>query len=122
MTKKHEPTTEARSNVKALASVGTPQEQIALVIGITKNTLLKYYRKELDTAMTMANAKVAQSLFQQATSGNTSAAIFWLKCRAGWVDKQAIEHTGADGGPININASVSIEKYKEARKEVLGEY
>ena len=94
MTARHEPTPETRVQVKTLASVGTPQDQIAIVIGITKNTLLKYYRKELDSAMTMANAKVAQSLFQQATAGNTSAAIFWLKCRAGWVDKQSIEHSG----------------------------
>ena len=102
MTKKHEPTPETRVQVKTLASVGTPQEQIAIVVGITKNTLLKYYRKELDTAMTMANAKVAQSLFQQATAGNTSAAIFWLKCRAGWVDTQKVEMTGANGGDINV--------------------
>ena len=94
MTKKHEPTAETRTKVNVLASVGTPQDQIALVIGISKNTLIKHYRKELDTAMTMANAQVAQSLYQQAKSGNTAAAIFWLKCRAGWVDKQQIEHTG----------------------------
>ena len=102
MTKKHEPTPETRLQVKTLASVGTPQDQIAIVVGITKNTLLKYYRKELDTAMTMANAKVAQSLFQQANAGNTAAAIFWLKCRAGWVDTQKVEMTGANGGEINV--------------------
>lgn len=102
MTQPHAPTAETRAKVNALASVGTPQEQIALVIGVTKNTLLKYYRKELDTAMVLASAKVAQSLFQQATGGNTSAAIFWLKCRAGWVDKQSIEHTGPNGGDINV--------------------
>ena len=102
MTKKHEPTPETRLQVKTLASVGTPQDQIAIVVGITKNTLLKYYRKELDTAMTMANAKVAQSLFQQANAGNTVAAIFWLKCRAGWVDAQKVEMTGANGGDINV--------------------
>ena len=102
MTKKHEPTPETRTKVNTLASVGTPQDQIAIVVGITKNTLLKYYRKELDTAMTMANAKVAQSLFQQATAGNTAAAIFWLKCRAGWVDTQKVEMTGPNGGDINV--------------------
>ena len=94
MTKKHEPTSETRTKVSALAGVGTPQDQIALIIGISKNTLIKHYRKELNTAMVMANAQVAQSLYQQAKSGNTAAAIFWLKCRAGWVDKQAIEHSG----------------------------
>ena len=102
MTREHKPTVETRTKVNVLASVGTPQDQIALVIGISKNTLIKHYRKELDTAMTMANAQVAQSLYQQAKSGNTAAAIFWLKCRAGWVDKQQIEHTGPNGGDINV--------------------
>ena len=40
MTAKHEPTPETRLQVNTLASVGTPQDQIAIVIGITKNTLL----------------------------------------------------------------------------------
>lgn len=102
MTKKHVPTDETRLQVKTLASVGTPQDQIAIVVGITKNTLLKYYRKELDTAMVMANASIAQTLFKQAKEGNTSAAIFWLKCRAGWVDTQKIEHSGPNGGDINV--------------------
>ena len=109
MTAKHEPTPETRLQVKTLASVGTPQDQIAIVVGITKNTLLKYYRKELDSAMTMANAKVAQSLFQQATAGNTAAAIFWLKCRAGWVDKQTVEHSGDPNNPINMSLKVVFE-------------
>ena len=94
MTKKHEPTVETRSTVQALASVGTPQDDIAKIIGIAKHTLLKHYRKELDTAMAMANASIAQTLFKQAKDGNTSAAIFWLKCRAGWSEKQQIEHSG----------------------------
>ena len=90
----HVPNEKSRAEVKAFATVGTPQDEIAKYIGVDRKTLTKHYRHELDTAMTMANAKVAQSLFQQATSGNTRAAIFWLKCRAGWVDKQQIEHSG----------------------------
>jgi DNA-binding XRE family transcriptional regulator len=109
MTNKHEPTAETRTKVNALASVGTPQDQIALVIGISKNTLIKHYRRELDVAMVIANAQVAQSLYQQAKSGNTSAAIFWMKCRAGWVDKQSIEHTGPNGGAIDLSLKVVFE-------------
>lgn len=90
----HEPTEKTRSEVKAFAMVGTPQDEIAKYIGVDRKTLTKHYRHELDTAMTVANAKVAQSLFQQATGGNTSAAIFWLKVRAGWQDKQMLEHSG----------------------------
>ena len=92
--KQHEPTEKTRSAVTALASVGTPQDSIAQFIGIDRKTLTKHYRDELDKAEISANMKVAQSLFKQATTGNTTAAIFWLKARAGWKDKQVIEHTG----------------------------
>lgn len=42
---------------------------------------------ELEAGHVRANAQVAQSLFNQATNEvkpNVTAAIFWLKCRAGW--------------------------------------
>lgn len=80
---------ETRERVRQLASVGTKQEDIALSIGISKPTLVKYYRDELNVGMIDANAKVAQSLFDQATNKdkpNVVAAIFWLKARAGWRD------------------------------------
>lgn len=90
----HVPTEKSRAEVTAFAMVGTPQDDIAKYIGIDRKTLTKHYRHELDTAMIMANAQVGKSLFQQAKNGNTSAAIFWLKCRAGWVDTQKVEHSG----------------------------
>lgn len=37
-------------------------------------------------------------------------------------DKVKHEHTGKDGAPIDIKASVSIEEFKEARKEILNEF
>jgi len=48
---------------------------------------------ELDRGGTEATAKVAQSLFRMATEGNNvAAAIFWMKARAGWSEKQRLEH------------------------------
>jgi len=36
-----------------------------------------------------------------ATTGkNVAAAIFWMKARAGWREKQAVEVTGPDGQPL----------------------
>ena len=47
-------------------------------------TMKKYYKTEMECSADMANAKVAQSLFNQAINGNTSAAIWWTKSRMGW--------------------------------------
>lgn len=91
MPDEHVPTDESRRLAKQLSGVGVPQEDICHILGITKPTLHKHYRRELDLGMAEANAKVAGSLFNQATSGNIPAAIFWMKARAGWREKQEMQ-------------------------------
>ena len=47
-----------------------------------------------------AIASVANSLLNQALNGNVSAAIFYLKTRAGWTESSKFELTGANGAPV----------------------
>lgn len=99
----HEPTPASRKQVEALAAYGIPQDAICKVVGVSLPTLHKHYRDELDTAMSKANARVAESLFKKATGDGTqsvTAAIFWLKTRAGWKETVVNEHTGPGGGPV----------------------
>ncbi|HYZ31717.1 MAG TPA: hypothetical protein VE684_05470 [Crenalkalicoccus sp.] len=92
------PSDEQRRIVKAIAGYGVPHEDIARVVRCSPPTLRKRFRQELDTATIEANARVAQCLYQQATTpGNIAATIFWLKARAGWREKQQVEVTGRDG-------------------------
>jgi hypothetical protein len=87
------PTDEQRRTVRALSGYGVPQG-IAIHIGIDAKTLRKYFRDDLDRGSVEATAKVAQSLFQLATiDKNVTAAIFWMKARAGWREKQEISFT-----------------------------
>ncbi len=87
----YEPTEEKRRTVRAMSGFGIPQEDIATLLELDPKTLRKHYRRELDRGSIEATAKVAQTLFQMATSGeNTAAAIFWMKARAGWREKQEI--------------------------------
>ena len=70
--------------------------QIAPLIGISDETLRKYYRRELDLGLIEANAKVAEALFRQATvEGNTAAAIWWTKARMGWRERTGAEYSGS---------------------------
>jgi hypothetical protein len=79
------PTREQRIQVKSMAAVGTPHEDIAMKIGIrSPKTLRKHYRKELDLAAIDANASVGGALYKRAMAGNTDAQKFWLERRAGW--------------------------------------
>ncbi len=92
------PTDEQRRLVKAMASFGVPHDDIAVVVRCSPPTLRTRFRVELDTATIEANARVAQCLYQQATTpGNIAATIFWLKARAGWREKQQVEVSGPDG-------------------------
>jgi len=94
----HEPTPETRNLVKTLAGFGIPQKDIGTKLGIHDETLRFHYREELDTGAIEANSRVAQNLFKKATGDNNNsvtAAIFWLKTRAQWREKQEIELSGA---------------------------
>src|SRR5947209_2566712 len=71
-----------RQKVKALASVGVNQPDIAKVIGISHGTLATHFREELDLAEIEANSKVAAKIFSMAMGPNDAkntflAAKFW---------------------------------------------
>ena len=87
----HMPDPTARRQVEAMAGYGVPEPSIARVVGIDAKTLRKHYREELDTGQIKATAKVAESLYRKALgdgSQSVTAAIFWLKTRAGWKEPQ----------------------------------
>lgn len=93
MRKQHVSTVETRKLARALASVGITYEDIASKIGISHETLVKHYKQELADGRIDANAQVAKGLFEQARAGNTAAAIFWLKTRAGWRETYNLDVT-----------------------------
>lgn len=105
--KAHQPTDESRAEVRALASFGLPQEDIAGYIGISHVTLRKYYEPELKFSAIKANAAVGEYLFSLAsgkaikdgaTHGDCkTAAMFWAKTRMGWREKHVVEGTGENG-------------------------
>ena len=90
-----------------MAAYGVPEDEIARSMGehgIDPKTLRKHFRRELDIGATKANSNVAQTAYQMATSGKCPAAtIFWLKCRAGWKEINVLQHSGPNGGPIQIS-------------------
>ncbi len=107
MTIQYVPTDDDRRQVEEMARIGTPQEGIAKVLGIDPKTLRKYFREELDTAAEIANAKVGGSLYDMATNGNVSAAIWWTKARMRWSETAKHEIT-VDGGLNEVERAQRI--------------
>ena len=106
----HLPNADTRNRVYMLSTVGTRHEDIASVLSISHDTLVKYYKEELDKGRIEANASVAETLFKQAKEGNTTAMIFWLKSRARWKESTQHEISGnPDGTPIEVKIVTGID-------------
>jgi hypothetical protein len=101
------PTTQ--NQVYELSKVGTRYEDIAFMLGISADTLTKYYKPELEKGRIEANAVIAGTLYEKARQGDTASMMFWLKTRAQWSEKNTTELTGEGGAPINIKVVTGIE-------------
>ncbi len=91
-----EPTDEEVSKIKLYAGLGSTQEQIGTLIGISVDTLSKnpVSRQAWEQGQAETIAKVAGSLVRKALNGDTASAIFYLKTQAGWKETNVSEHTG----------------------------
>ena len=96
-------------------------EQIADYLGMSKVTFYAIMERQPEVGERYKKGKakaigtVANGLLKQAREGNTTAAMFYLKTRAGWRETQQIDHTTA-GEKINqgIDASkMSTSTLKE---------
>lgn len=90
--------------VEALAERGLSQQQIADALGISERTLRsrKQESAEFAEAIKRGQAKgighVANKLMESVNAGNVTAAIFYLKAKAGWRDQPAEEFTASGAG------------------------
>jgi len=102
---KRELTEEELIEVGALAAVLT-QEQIADYLGVSRTTFHEILKRDervseqYKKGKARAIATIAKNLINQAMSGNTTAAIFYLKTQAGW---RETEDGSKEREPITIN-------------------
>lgn len=105
--RKH-PDTMLATSVATMSLAGFKIEQVCSALRISPNTLQKHYQFEFDHGRTNLMTQVVQSLAQRAIGGSDTAAIFLAKARLGWSDRQQVELTGKDGGPIEIAQKTEI--------------
>jgi hypothetical protein len=94
----YDPSEKDRAQVSLLTGMGIPDYEIAKVMQISEPTLRKYYFRELEIGHISANSRVARTLYQIATDPanpkSVTAAIFWLKARAGWKEDSGMAAMG----------------------------
>lgn len=123
-----QPTDAERLMVEScMASGDFTQEQIAAVLRVDHDTLVKHCREELGGGRQALNAKVSGALAKKALDGDLGAIVWYEKTRRGFRDTSRHELTGADGRPIQtvagvvqITADMSPQEAADAYSKLLG--
>lgn len=96
--------------VQEYAAVGMTQDQVAVVLGCSVDTIQRHYHEAWLKGKASANAKIAKRLFEKAMSGDTASLIFWTKAQMGWKESQNVDHTSSDGSMSPKEISIDISK------------
>ena len=88
----HEPTEDDRFAVMRMCANGVPHERIAKMLGITRPTLRKHYKRELEFGKDMIEDKISSKLLKRGLDDDcVTSLIFYAKCRLKWNDRPALE-------------------------------
>jgi hypothetical protein len=83
--------------VERLASLGLSEIQIGECLGVSRSTVQRNraeggaFEAAIKKGRSTGISTVANALHESAVGGNVTAAIFYLKCRAGWNESAEIE-------------------------------
>lgn len=90
--KEHRATEGRKKQVETMTACGATNGEIAKMLDIEVATLVKHYRRELETAGVKANIAVAQKLYTKAMGGCFRSMELWLRSRAQWREVVRNEH------------------------------
>ena len=92
-----EPSAEQRAHVQRLRLAGATLDVIAAIIGVSVPTLRLRFSADLEHSTSDLMGNIADILCQAALGGNVAAAMFVLRTRGGWVERQEV--AGAASAP-----------------------
>ena len=100
---------------------GLTQEVIAKAMGISVDSLDRYYREEMDTAYATTYGAISANVVKQALKDDhkaVDAAKFWLKSRGKWSETSNLNVAGKDGAPLGVGTD--SESLRVALAALLG--
>jgi len=104
-----------------MSQYGVPQEDIAAVIEVSVETMVKLYGAELRKGKAMTNAKVGERLFKKCEDGDTTALIFWAKTQMKWKETQRVETYTPGVAEFEQKALDARDRLLELRAERAGQ-
>lgn len=93
--------------------MGCTMEEIASVIGVSKDTIERRCREDINLGKQQGKVSLRRKQFELAYKGDRVMLIWLGKQYLGQADKQ--EHTGRDGGPIQ-NQDVPATEAERAER------
>jgi AcrR family transcriptional regulator len=124
---KFQPTDKQRGQVEAMVRYGIPEAEIARALEISKTTLLRHFREEIDSGATKANAQVGEFIFSTIIGlpipgrppvtderARAGLAIFWAKTRMNWKETPIHEHKDLDSSNARERVARRLDRIAAA--------
>jgi hypothetical protein len=116
------PRPEAKIDLEELERLCTMQctdEEIGAFLRVSTRTIerrrkVPSFREAMERGKAKGRVSVRRNLFRLALNGNLGANIFLAKNLLGYKDVVSNEHTGAEGGPIQMSLAQVLRERKKA--------
>ena len=102
-------TRDQRLQIQEMAGFGLKNDQIAVIMGCGKMTLIASCQEDLDIGRAKAHHTVTKTLYQMATDGeHPNETKFYLKAQAGWREGMEISYPDEHGNPQRLMPQVVV--------------
>jgi len=107
--------------LEKLCAMQCTDQEIASILGVSTRTIerrkVQSFREAMERGKAKGRVSVRRNLFRLATNGNLGANIFLAKNLLGYKDVVSNEHSGPEGGPIEISLADVLRERKKAAAE-----
>jgi hypothetical protein len=108
--------------LEKLCAMQCTDQEIASIFGVSTRTIerrrkVQSFQEAMERGKAKGRVSVRRNLFRLATSGNLGANIFLAKNLLGYKDVVSNEHSGPEGGPIEMNLADVLRERKKAAAE-----
>ncbi len=105
--------------LEKLCAMQCTDQEIASILEVSTRTIerrrkVQSFREAMERGKAKGRVSVRRNLFRLATSGNLGANIFLAKNLLGYKDVVANEHSGPEGGPIEMSLADVLRARKKA--------
>jgi hypothetical protein len=108
--------------LEKLCAMQCTDQEIASILDVSTRTIerrrkVQRFREAMERGKAKGRVSVRRNLFRLATSGNLGANIFLAKNLLGYKDVVSNEHSGPEGGPIEMSLADVLRERKKAAAE-----